>query len=59
MVFYVRYGRRGHLTWFHKIRFMLCYVICDIWRPTWGLFMTRSTNLLIIIIIICQTTPWT
>jgi len=26
-VSYVWGGRRGHLTWFHKIRFMLCYVM--------------------------------
>ena len=26
-------GRRGHLTWFHKIRFMLCYVMLCHLRP--------------------------
>jgi len=26
---YVWGGRGGHLTWFHKIRFMICYVFWD------------------------------
>jgi len=31
-VFYVWGGRRGHLTWFHKIRFMLCYVMLTTYK---------------------------